>query len=81
MNTSFLHLLCQEPSIELQLSVELRSREIENSDDIEEIKKYCIALLKSNAYKDEVLANLLGFIADFEARKVAKQVRKKKKWF
>ena len=42
-------IFAEEPPIELQLSTEMRCREIENNPDIDYVKRYCISLLRNNA--------------------------------
>ena len=38
----FLNIEIEEPPVELQLSVEMRVREVMKSDDVDNIKRYCI---------------------------------------
>ena len=43
----FLNIEIEEPPIELQLSVEMRIREVLKSDDYVGVKKYCTHLILS----------------------------------
>ena len=36
-------IFAEEPPIELQLSTEMRCREVENNPDIDYVKKYCVS--------------------------------------
>ena len=57
-------IFAEEPPIELQLSTEMRCREIENNPDINYVKRYCISLLRSNAKRDAILAATLQELAE-----------------
>ena len=54
----------EEPPVELQLSTEMRCREIEKSEDIEYLKKYCVGLVRNNAKRDAILAATLQELAE-----------------
>jgi len=54
----------EEPPIELQLSTEMRCREVENNPDIDYVKRYCISLLRNNAKRDAILAATLQELAE-----------------
>ena len=62
----------EEPPIELQLSTEMRCREIVKCDDINYLKNYCIGLIKNNAKRDAVFATTLGELAEAHVT-IAKQ--------
>ena len=62
---------------ELQLSVEVRCREIMASDDIDNIKRYATHLVRHQAKQDVFLASLLGFLVDNEAEKIIGERKKK----
>tara|TARA_R100001510_G_scaffold3875_2_gene3077 strand:+ start:588 stop:938 length:351 start_codon:yes stop_codon:yes gene_type:complete len=57
-------IFAEEPPIELQLSTEMRCREIEDNPDIEYVKRYCISLLRNNAKRDAILAATLQELAE-----------------
>ena len=57
-------IFAEEPPIELQLSTEMRCREVENNSDMDYIKRYCISLLRNNAKRDAILAATLQELAE-----------------
>ena len=57
-------IFAEEPPIELQLSTEMRCREVENNPDINYVKKYCVSLLRNNAKIDASLAATLQELAE-----------------
>ena len=63
----FLNIEIEEPPIELQLSVEMRVREVLKSDDYVGVKKYCTHLIRHQMKQDVFLASLLGRIIELEA--------------
>tara|TARA_A100001388_G_scaffold15886_1_gene10558 strand:- start:493 stop:768 length:276 start_codon:yes stop_codon:yes gene_type:complete len=63
----FLNIEIEEPPVELQLSVEMRIREILKSDDYVGVKRYCTHLLRHQMRQDVFLASLLGRIIELEA--------------
>ena len=62
----FLNIELEEPPIELQLSVEMRVREVLKSDDYVGVKKYCTHLIRHQMRQDVFLASLLGKIIELE---------------
>ncbi len=69
----FLNIELEEPPVELQLSVEMRVREILQSDDVIGVKKYCTHLIRHQMRQDVFLASLLGRIIELEAMLDKKQ--------
>ncbi len=67
MKDKFLNIELEEPPIELQLSVEMRIREVLKSDDVIGVKKYCTHLIRHQMKQDVFLASLLGRIIELEA--------------
>ena len=67
MKDKFLNIEIEEPPIELQLSVEMRIREVLKSDDYVGVKKYCTHLIRHQMRQDVFLASLLGRIIELEA--------------
>ena len=63
----FLNIEIEEPPVELQLSVEMRVREVLKSDDYVGVKKYCTHLIRHQMKQDVFLASLLGKIIELEA--------------
>ena len=63
----FLNIEIEEPPVELQLSVEMRIREVLKSDDYDGVKRYCTHLIRHQMKQDVFLASLLGRIIELEA--------------
>ena len=74
----FLNIEIEEAPPELQLSVEMRCREIMQSEDYDNIKRYCTHLVRHQMNQDVFLASLLGRLVELEANLVVKEIRKKK---
>ena len=77
----FLNIEIEEAPPELQLSVEMRCREIMQSKDYDNIKRYCTHLVRHQMHQDVFLASLLGRLVELEANLVVKDVRKKPNMF
>ena len=75
----FLNIKIEEAPPELQLSVEMRCREIMQSEDYDNIKRYCTHLVRHQMNQDVFLASLLGRLVELEANLVVKEIRKEKK--
>ena len=63
----FLNIEIEEPPIELQLSVEMRVREVLNSNDYDDVKKYCTHLIRHQMKQDVFLAGVLSRVLELEA--------------
>ena len=74
----FFNIKLETPPPELELSVEMRCREVMNSNDFDEIKKYCIHLIRYQMKQDVFLAGMLGRLAELEALHVMRQIKKEK---
>tara|TARA_R100001015_G_C4547193_1_gene109881 strand:- start:487 stop:762 length:276 start_codon:yes stop_codon:yes gene_type:complete len=77
--TKFLNIDIEPAPAELELSVEMRCREIMKSNDIDNIKRYCTHLVRHQMDQDVFLASMLGRLIELEASVVVKQIRKEKK--
>ena len=77
---SFFNIELETRPPELELSVEMRCREVMNSKNFDEVKKYCIHLIRYQMKQDVFLAGMLGRLAELEALHVIKQTRKKTLW-
>tara|TARA_B100000519_G_scaffold24142_1_gene17062 strand:+ start:448 stop:723 length:276 start_codon:yes stop_codon:yes gene_type:complete len=77
--TKFLNIDIEPVPPELELSVEMRCREIMESDDYDNIKRYCTHLIRHQMNQDVFLASMLGRLVELEANLVVKQVRQEKK--
>ena len=75
----FLNIDIEPAPPELELSVEMRCRDIMESEDYDNIKRYCTHLIRHQMKQDVFLASMLGRLVELEANLVVKEVRKKKK--
>ena len=62
----FLNIEIEEPPIELQLSVEMRIREVLKSDNYDDIKRYCTHLIRHQMKQDVFLASVLERVVELE---------------
>ena len=79
-NDTFFNIELENPPPELELSVEMRCREVMNSDNFDDIKRYCTHLIRYQMKQDVFLAGMLGRLAELEALNVVKETRKKTLW-
>ena len=79
MIDKFLNIEIEEPPVELQLSVEMRVREILKSDDYVGVKKYCTHLIRHQMKQDVFLAGLLGRVVELEGLLIKKQMKEERK--
>ena len=77
-NDTFFNIELETPPPELELSVEMRCREVMNSKNFDEVKKYCIHLIRYQMKQDVFLAGMLGRLAELEALHVMRQMKKEK---
>ena len=75
---SFFDINLETPPPELELSVEMRCREVMNSNDFDDVKKYCTHLIRYQMKQDVFLAGMLGRIAELEALHVISEMKKEK---
>ena len=71
----FLNIEIDEPPIELELSVEMRVREVLASTDYDGVKRYCTHLIRHQMKQDVFLASILGRVVELEAMLSKKQHR------
>ena len=74
----FFNIKLETPPPELELSVEMRCREVMNSDNFDDVKKYCIHLIRYQMKQDVFLAGMLGRLAELEALNVMREMKKEK---
>ena len=74
----FLNIELEEPPVELQLSVEMRIREVLKSDDYDGVKRYCTHMVRKKFDQDVFLASLLNRLIELEANRVVAEMRKQK---
>ena len=79
MIDKFLNIEIEEPPIELQLSVEMRIRDVLNSDDHDGVKRYCTHLIRHQMKQDVFLAGMLGRLVELEGLLVKKQIKEERK--
>jgi len=77
-NDTFFNIELENPPPELELSVEMRCREVMKSQDFDDIKKYCIHLIRYQMKQDVFLAGMLGRLAELEALNVIREMKKEK---
>ena len=75
---SFFDIEFENPPPELELSVEMRCREVMNSDNFDDVKRYCTNLIRHQMRQDIFLAGMLGRLAELEALNVIKEMREEK---
>ena len=77
-NDTFFNIELENPPPELELSVEMRCREVMNSNDFDDIKKYCVHLIRYQMRQDVFLTGMLGRLAELEALITIKKMRDEK---
>tara|TARA_R100000353_G_scaffold106945_1_gene76933 strand:+ start:49 stop:339 length:291 start_codon:yes stop_codon:yes gene_type:complete len=75
---SFFDIEFENPPPELELSVEMKCREVMNSNDFDDIKKYCVHLIRYQMRQDVFLTGMLGRLAELEALITIKKMRDEK---
>ena len=75
----FLNIEIEEPPVELQLSVEMRVREVLESDDYVGVKRYCTHLIRHQMKQDVFLAGMLGRLVELEATLAKKEMAEDKR--
>ena len=81
VDLTFLEALASKPTLEEELNIEKRVLEIKSTDNINELRKYAIALQRQNLHQSYFIANCLEQIAKLQGRLVAKQYSSTKKNF
>ena len=74
----FLNIEIEEAPPEHQLSVEMRCRDIMQSEDYDNIKRYCTHLVRHQMDQDVFLASMLGRLIELEAALVKKSIKEEK---
>ena len=78
----FLNIEIEPAPPELELSVEMRCREIMQSEDYDNIKRYCTHLVRHQLKQDIIFAGMLGRLVELEAiltMQEIKNIRKERK--
>ena len=74
---TFLKELAIKPTLEEELNIEKRVLEIKATHDIEDVRKYAIALQRQNMHQSYFIANCLEQIAKLQGRLVAQEYPEK----
>ena len=77
-NDTFFNIELENAPPELELSVEMRCREVMKSDDFDHIKNYCTHLIRHQMRQDVFLAGMLGRLAELEALHAIKDMKAEK---
>ena len=75
----FLNIEIEEPPIELQLSVEMRVREVLKSENYDDIKRYCTHLIRHQMKQDVFLAGVLERVVELESLLARRELQEEKK--
>ena len=73
MKDGFFQIIFESPPTEVELSTELRCREIMKSNDIDKIKAFCCDLVRNQAKIDTVLSSALARLAEQESAKMVQE--------
>jgi len=65
----------EKPTPELELSVEMRCREIMNNKNTEELQRYCTNLIRHQMRQDVFLTGMLGRLAELEALHAMREMK------
>ena len=77
--TKFLNIDIEPAPPELELQIEMQCREIMQSNDLDNIKRYCTHMVRKKFDQDIFMASLLNRLIELEASRVVQQMRKEKK--
>ena len=73
MKDGFFQIIFESPPAEVELSTELRCREIMKSNDIDKIKAFSCDLVRNQTKIDAVLSSALARLAEQEARNMVEE--------
>ena len=77
-NDTFFNIDFETPTPELELSVEMRCREVMKSDDFDNVKRYCTHLIRQQMRQDLFLTGMLGRLAELEALIAIKEIKQER---
>ena len=77
--TKFLNINIEPAPLELELQIEMQCREIMQSNDLDNIKRYCTHLVRKKFDQDIFMASLLNRLIELEANRVVSEMRKEKR--
>ena len=76
--TKFLNINIEPAPPEMELQIEMQCREIMQSNDLDNIKRYCTHLVRKKFDQDVFMASMLNRLIELEANAVVKEIRKRK---
>ena len=74
----FMKMIHTQLSPETELAIELRCREIWACEDVEQVKAFCIDMMKNHARTEAVLSKAMMKVIELEATLVVLQTRTKR---
>ena len=77
--TKFLNINIEPAPPELELQIEMQCREIMQSNDLDNIKRYCTHMVRKKFDQDIFMASLLNRLIEMESDRVIKEMRKEKR--
>ena len=76
LDLTFLEALASRPTLEEELNIEKKVLELKETQNIEDLRKYAIALQRQNLHQSYFIANCLEQLAKAQGKLVAKQQKK-----
>ena len=76
--TKFLNIDIEPAPPELELEIEMQSREIMKSNNLDSVKRYCTHMVRKKFDQDIFMASLLNRLIELEANRVVVEMRKEK---
>ena len=73
MKDNFFQIIFESLPAEVELSTELKCREIMKTNDVEKIRAFCCDLVRNQAKMDTVLASALARLAEQESMKMVEE--------
>ena len=73
MKDGFFQIIFEYPPAEVELSTELKCREIMRTNDVEKVRAFCCDLVRNQAKMDTVLASALARLAEQESMKMVEE--------
>ena len=73
MKDTFFQIIFESPPAEVELSTELKCREIMKCNDVDKVKAFCCDLVRNQAKIDTVLSSALARLAEQESRKMIEE--------
>ena len=77
--TKFLNIDIEPAPPELELQIEMQCREIMQSNDLDNIKRYCTHMVRKKFDQDIFMASLLNRLIEMESDRVVREMRKEKR--